>query len=85
VDGIGQEAEELLRYRAELGRRLARVGVGDVGALVDLYQQLRVALAALSAQEIEWAQAKARRLIGELEHLGHQLDDVRRLKDRLAR
>jgi hypothetical protein len=84
VDGIEREAEELLRYRAELGRRLARVGVRDVGALVDLYQQLRVALAALSAQEIEWAQAKAQRLIGEFEYLGRQLDDVRRLKDRLA-
>jgi len=84
VDAIEREAEELLRYRAELGRRLARAGVADVGALLDLYQQLRGALGALSAQEIEWARTKAERLIEELERLGAQLGDVRRLKDRLA-
>ena len=84
MDTIEREAEELLRYRAELARRLARAGVADVGALLDLYQQVRAALAALSAQEIEWARAKADRLIGELERLGEQLGDVRRLKDRLA-
>jgi hypothetical protein len=84
VDAIEREAEELLRYRAELGRRLARAGVADVGALLDLYQQLRGALAALSAQEIEWARAKTDRLIEQVERLGQQLGDVRRLKDRLA-
>jgi hypothetical protein len=84
MDPIEREAEELLRYRAELGRRLARAGVADVGALLDLYQQLRGALATLSAQEIEWARSKAERLIDEVERLGRQLGDVRRLKDRLA-
>jgi HPt (histidine-containing phosphotransfer) domain-containing protein len=83
MDGIEREAEELLRYRAELARRLARAGVHDVTALLDLYHQLRSALAALSAQEIEWARAKAERLIEEVEHLGRQLEGVRQLKDRL--
>jgi hypothetical protein len=82
VEAIEREAEELLRYRAELGRRLARAGVGDVGALLDLYQQLRGALAALSIQEIDWARAKAERLTEELERLGQKLRNVRRLKDR---
>ena len=84
MDAIEREAEELLRYRAELGRRLARAGVHDVTALLDLYHQLRTALSALSAQEIEWALAKAEHLTCELERLGQQLDGVRRLKDRLA-
>lgn len=84
MEAIEREAEELLRYRAELARRLARAGVRDVGALLDLYQQLRAALGTLSAQEIQWAQAKAERLIDELERVGRQLDDVRRLKDRLG-
>lgn len=84
MDAIEREAEELLRYRAELGRRLARAGVADVATLLDLYQQLHAALAALSAQEIEWARAKAERLIEELERLARQLDGVRRLKDRLS-
>lgn len=84
MDAIEREAEELLRYRAELGRRLARAGIHDVTALLDLYQQLRSALAAVSAKEIEWARAKAERLIDELERVGRQLDGVRRLKDRLA-
>lgn len=84
MDAIEREAEELLRYRAELGRRLARAGVQDVGTLLDLYQQLRAGLGALSVQEIAWAQAKAARLIDELESVGRQIDAVRRLKDRLA-
>ena len=84
MDAIEREAEELLRYRAELGRRLARAGVHDVGALLELYQRLREALAALTAQEIEWARAKTDRLIAEVERLGVQLDHLRRLKDRLS-
>lgn len=84
MDGIEREAEELLRYRAELGRRLGRAGVQDVTALLDLYQRLRDALAALTTQEIDWARAKTDRLIGEVERLGMQLDHLRRLKDRLA-
>ena len=84
MDAIEREAEELLRYRAELGRRLARAGVQDVSALLDLYQRLRDALAALTAQEIEWARAKTARLIAEVERIGVQLDHLRRLKDRLA-
>jgi hypothetical protein len=83
-DPIGHDTEELLRYRAELSRRLARAGVSDIGSLLDLYQQLRTALEAVSAQEIEWARAKADRLIGELERLARELLAVRRLKDRLA-
>jgi len=84
LDAIEREAEELLRYRAELGRRLGRAGVRDVGTLLELYQQLRDALAALSAQEIQWAQAKAERLMEELQRVGGRLDEVRRLKDRLG-
>jgi hypothetical protein len=84
VSAIEREAEELLRYRAELVRRLARAGVPDVGALIDLYQQLRGALSALSTQEIDWARAKAERLTDELERVERQLRDLRRLKDRFA-
>ena len=84
ADPLGQEAEELLRYRAELSRRLARAGVNDIGALLDLYQRLRTALAALSGQEIEWARAKAERLSDELERVARELAAVRRLKDRLV-
>jgi hypothetical protein len=85
LDGVEREAEELLRYRAELGRRLARTGVRDVGALLDLYAQLRAALDGVSAQEIEWARAKAVRLADEVARIGRGLDEVRRLKDRLGR
>jgi hypothetical protein len=81
---LEHEAEELFRYRAELSRRLARAGVNDVGALLDLYQQLRTALQALSGQEIEWARVKAERLVAEFERVASQLEALRRLKDRLA-
>jgi hypothetical protein len=84
VDGIQREAEELLRYRAELGRRLGRAGVHDVNALLELYTRLRDALGALTTQEIAWARAKTERLIAEVERVGAQLDRLRRLKDGLA-
>jgi hypothetical protein len=67
LNGLDQETEELLRYRAELGRRLARHGMRDVPALIEAYTHLREVLAAVSRQESEWAAERAQRLTAPLD------------------
>ena len=52
---IRREAEELVRYYSEVGRRLAQTGVRDVADLLAPHDQLRRALEAVGRQEIAWA------------------------------
>jgi len=80
LNGLDQETEELLRYRVELGRRLARHGVRDVPSLIETYTRLREALAAVSRQEIEWAAERAQRLTATLESYAADLAILQRLK-----
>jgi hypothetical protein len=80
LNGLDQETEELLRYRVELGRRLARHGVRDVPSLIETYTRLREALAAVSRQEIEWAAERVERLTATLEAYATQLAALQRLK-----
>jgi hypothetical protein len=80
LNGLDQETEELLRYRAELGRRLARHGVRDVPSLIETYTRLREALSVVSRQEIEWAAERTRRLTATLETYAAELATLQRLK-----
>ena len=77
---VQREADELWRYYAELGRRLAQTGVRDVPDLLGLYEQLRRALETVSRQEIEWAREQAERLIGMLVRMDSDLQTLRALK-----
>ena len=77
---VQREADELWRYYSELGRRLAQTGVRDVPDLLGLYEQLRRALDAVSAQEIQWALEQAQRLIERLVRMDSDLQALRALK-----
>jgi hypothetical protein len=77
---IRQEAEELVRYHAELVRRLAQSGVQDVAELLARYDQLRRALDTLSKQEIGWAAEQVARLVEALVRMDANLQALGRLK-----
>ena len=77
---VQREADELWRYYAELGRRLAQTGVRDVPDLLGLYEQLQRALDAVSRQEIQWALEQAESLIETLVRMDSDLQALRALK-----
>ena len=77
---IRREAEELVRYHAELVRRLAQSGVQDVAELLARYEQLKRALDTLSQQEIGWATEQVQRLLDGLVRMDATLQALARLK-----
>ena len=81
---IRREAEELVRYYSEVGRRLAQAGVRDVADLLALHDQLRRALEAVGRQEIAWAAEQTQRLVETLVRMDTNLQALRRLKSALA-
>jgi len=81
---IRREADELVRYYAELVRRLGQGGVRDIAQLLSLYEQLHRALDAVSRQEIGWVAEQAQRLIEVLVGMDANLEALRRLKTALA-
>jgi len=77
---IRREADELVRYYGELGRRLGQSGVRDIAELLALHDRMSRALEAVSRQEIGWVAEQAQRLIGELVTMNSTLEALRRLK-----
>jgi len=82
---IPREADELWRYYSELGRRLSQAGVRDVPDLLALHDQLKRALAAVSAQEIRWALDQTQQLIETLVRMDSDLQALRALKGALEK
>jgi hypothetical protein len=80
VIDIRREAEELVRYHAELVRRLAQSGVPDVAELLARYEQLKRALGTVSQQEIGWAAEQVQRLVEALVRMDANLQALARLK-----
>jgi len=77
---VQREAEELVRYYAELRRRLEAAGVRDVADLMHLYERLQRALGAVSRQEIAWTSEQTQRLVDALVRMDATLQTLRRLK-----
>jgi hypothetical protein len=77
---IHSQADDLVRYYAELQRRLTQVGVRDVGDLLELAERLRAALGAVSTQEIAWAAEQTQGLLEALVRMDDNLEALRRLK-----
>jgi hypothetical protein len=77
---VQREAEELVRYYAELRRRLEGAGVRDVADLMHLYERLQRALGAVSRQEIAWTSEQTQRLVDALVRMDATLQTLRRLK-----
>ena len=82
---IQRDADELVRYYSELGRRLTQTGVRGVSDLLALHEQLRRALEAVTPQEITWAVEQAERLIDELVQVDGTLRALKTMKNALER
>ena len=82
---IQRDADELVRYYTELGRRFTQTGVRGVADLLALHEQLCRALEAVSPQEIAWAVERAERLIDELVQVDGTLRALKTLKSALER
>ena len=81
---IRREADDLVRYYAELVRRLGQNGVRDIAQLLSLYEQLSRAIDAVSRQEIGWVAEQTQRLIEALVGMDSNLEALRRLKAALS-
>jgi hypothetical protein len=81
---IRREADELVRYYAELGRRLGQNGVRDVPELLALCDRVWRALDAVSQQELVWVAEQAQRLIEELVRMDGALTCLRQMKLELS-
>ena len=77
---IHRRADDLVRYYAELERRLAQVGVRSLADLLELAERLRAALDAVGPQEITWATERTQGLLDTLVQMDDNLDALRRLK-----
>jgi hypothetical protein len=77
---IRREADELVRYYGELGRRLAQNGVRDIAELLALHERLSRALETFSSQEIGWIAEQAQHLIEALVRMDSNLGALRHLK-----
>jgi hypothetical protein len=81
-DDLRRESDELVRYCAELSRRIGQSGSGDMSGLLSLYERFRLALDTVSAQELLWADQRAQQLIDKLTAMRGDLEALRRLKTR---
>jgi len=81
---VARDAEFVVRYRAEIERRMASGGVGSMAEAFTLVERLRRALGGISATELEWTRARVDRVIGEIEAHAAELATVRQLKRRIG-
>ena len=81
---VRREAEDLVRYYTELGRRLAQNGVRDVTELLGMFEHIERAVGAITAQEIGWAHEQVQALIQRLVRMDSNLQALRRLKAELG-
>lgn len=80
---LRRQIDEILRHHEEIDRRLSRSGIRDIPDLLSLHDQLRRALALLSAREVEWTIAEINRAVADLDRLAGALRTLAQLKTTL--
>jgi hypothetical protein len=78
-----RQTDQIINFTRDINRRIAESGISGVEGLVGLYDQLRGALAKVSHQEIEWAEAEVARVIDTLKRLSDELKHLAALKSAL--
>jgi curved DNA-binding protein CbpA len=82
---IAAAASGVLAARADLDRRVGPVGSSDVGGVAALLTQIEAALATVSREHIEQAQAEIARSIADLERVRARLELVAHLQRQVAK
>jgi len=80
MEEMVRQTDQLINFTREINRRIAESGVSGVEGLVALYDQLRNALAKVSAQELDWAQGEVNRVLESLKRLSDELTHLAALK-----
>ncbi|MCW5892549.1 MAG: hypothetical protein KIT14_18705 [bacterium] len=80
MEEMVRQTDQIINFTREINRRMSESGVQGVDGLVSLYDQLRSALAKVSAQEIEWAQGEVARVLESLKKLSDELGHLAALK-----
>jgi len=75
----------VLAARADLDRRVGPIGGSDVGGVAALLTQIETALATVSREHIEQAQAEIARSIADLEGVRARLELVAHLQRQVAK
>jgi len=83
MEEMVRQTDQIINFTREINRRMSESGVAGVEGLVGLYDQLRTALAKVSAQELEWAQAEVARVLDSLKRLSEELSHLAALKSAL--
>lgn len=83
MEEMVRQTDQIINFTREINRRMTESGVQGVDGLVMLYDQLRGALAKVSAQEIEWAQGEVTRVLESLKKLSDELAHLAALKSAL--
>ena len=84
LDGVGRDAEFVVRYRAEIERRLAAGGVGSIPEAFAMLDRLRRAIDGISGTELEWTRSRVDAVIAQVEAHAAELATVRQLKRRIG-
>ena len=80
MEELLRQTDQIINFTREVNRRIAESGISGVEGLVGLYDQLRGALAKVSGQELEWAQAEVTRVLDQLKRLSEELGHLAALK-----
>jgi hypothetical protein len=80
MEEMVRQTDQLINFTREINRRMSESGVSGVEGLVALYDQLRAALAKVSAQELDWAQGEVDRVLESLRRLSAELAHLAALK-----
>lgn len=83
MEEMVRQTDQIINFTREINRRMNESGIAGVDGLVGLYEQLRGALAKVSAQEIEWAQGEVNRVLESLKRLSTELGHLAALKTAL--
>jgi hypothetical protein len=80
AEEMRRQTEDVIRYYAELDRRVATTGMDGIAGLLMVSQHVETALAVLAPQELEWMVRELRTLLARLVRMDSQLQELRALK-----
>jgi hypothetical protein len=85
MEEMVRQTDQIINFTREINRRISESGLAGVEGLVAVYDQLRNALAKVSAQELEWAQGEVTRVLDSLKRLSEELNHLAALKAALEK
>jgi len=80
AEEMRRQTEDVIRYYAELDRRVANTGMDGITGLLTVSQHVETALAVVAPQELEWMVRELHTLLARLVRMDSQLQELRGLK-----